>query len=109
MWRNLVAHVLREHGAEGSNPSTLTVCSFAQVAERLIAPDCNPGGLMARGGSNPSLRMPIVNTPEVPTEEHPSPKREATGSIPVRRASDHVAERTGTGLQSPRTQVRSLP
>ena len=40
----------------------------------------------ANGGSIPSLRT--VHTPEVPMAERWSPKPEATGSIPVRRADD---------------------
>src|SRR5437667_11246323 len=54
----------------------------------------------------------LQHTPEVPMAEHPSPKREATGSIPVRRAFDFddVAEWSGAELQPPleSSQPRSI-
>jgi hypothetical protein len=56
----------------------------------------------ANGGSIPSLRMfRFRDAPEVPMAERWSPKPEATGSIPVRRAvfrqRDDVAERRRRG------------
>ena len=56
VWRNLAAHVLREHGAGGSNPPTLTD-TFAQVAERQLQRPVEPLAHAAYGGSSPSLRI----------------------------------------------------
>ena len=54
----------------------------------------------ANGGSIPSLRILDFDTPEAPMAGRPPPNREATGSIPVRRAvlsNDDVAERQRRG------------
>ena len=55
----------------------------------------------ANGGSIPSLRTVNFDAPEAPTAGRPPPNREATGSIPVRRAvsdRDDVAERQRRGV-----------
>ena len=55
----LVAHVFRVHGVEGSSPSTLTECADslnAQVAERQLRRPVEPSAHEACGGSSPSLR-----------------------------------------------------
>ena len=114
VWRNLVAHVLREHGAGGSNPPTLTVIEVMHHnragGRAAMHPAVTRAAQRANGGSIPSLRMgDDDDAPEVPMAERRSPKPEATGSIPVRRADDDVAERQGAELQPPLTQVRFLP
>ena len=93
MWCSLAARVLREHEAEGSNPSTLT--ENAQVAERQLHRAVNATTFWS--AQVRVLSCALDHAPDVPMAERRSPKPEATGSIPVRRADRHPALSRVTG------------
>ena len=121
-----LAHVPRAHGVEGSNPSTLTASKMRAGGRAAMHQAVTLAAPVANGGSNPSLRI-LFSRAGSPNGGAPASKSGSDRFDPcpaclrsreeedvtfhvsrlhVSRA-DHVAERSGSGLQSPRRRFDS--